>query len=111
MPVNGLSSLSFSISAVNPGRVNFFFSETGIETNNQDWEYLCEISGDDFSVAFYYSQHADWDTHLSTTDEEVFHIPVIDLHTVRHYILPNLNWLIHMAIDKVTGYSGKIKVD
>lgn len=86
--------------------VREFEEETSI--NQKDWEHFVSIEGPDYKVHFFYTVSTKWAEHLSVTDEEVFNIPVRDLHTVRHFLIENLNWLIPMAIDAATGFSGKI---
>lgn len=88
--------------------VREFEEETGIVTQTIDWNWLCCIGDENYKVWFYWCSAENWESHLSTTDEEVFHLPVKDLHTVRHYLIENLAWLIPLAIDKAKCFSGKI---
>jgi len=71
-----------------------FKEETSIETKWEDWQNLCRIGDETYVVYFFYTTNENWRDYLTTTDEEVFHIPVMDLNTIKHQIIPNLEWLI-----------------
>lgn len=86
-----------------------FEEEAFLETKQSDWKTLCVIGTKDYEVFFFYCTHKDWRDVLSKTEEEVFHVPVMDLHTIRHRLIDNLNWLIPMCIDKGTNFSGEIR--
>lgn len=83
-----------------------FEEETSLSVTG--WKPLVDIEGEGYAVRFFYATSEKWEHHLTTTDEEVFHIPVMDLHLVRHHLIENLNWLIPMAVDKATNFSGLI---
>lgn len=72
------------------------------------WNWFTQFGTEDYLVDCFWAISKDWDKHLSVTKEEVFNIPVEDMYTVKHYLICNLWWLIHLAIDKGLGNSGKI---
>jgi len=87
-----------------------FEEETSVQTKPEDWKTLCRIGDKTYVVFFFYTTSENWRDYLTTTDEEVFHVPLMDLHTVRHKIIDNLNWLIPLAIDRHHKYSGEIEI-
>jgi 8-oxo-dGTP diphosphatase len=89
--------------------VREFEEEAFVSTKNSDWMPLCIIGTDDYEVVFFYCIHKKWRDYLTKTDEEVFHVPVMDLHLIRHQLIDNLNWLIPLCIDKANNYSGEIR--
>lgn len=91
--------------------VREFEEEAGIKTTPSDWKSLCIIGTDEYSVSFFYCTHKDWEEALSMTDEEVFNVPIMDLHAISYGLIENLNWLIPMCIDKGTNFSGEIVTD
>jgi 8-oxo-dGTP pyrophosphatase MutT (NUDIX family) len=78
--------------------VREFEEETGIKTTVWMWKPLIRLSDEaqDWEVFFYYSK-IDISKFKSMTDEEVEKVPVNDLYV--HDVIPNLLWLIPMAID------------
>ena len=89
-----------------------FKEEAWIETKPDDWKPLCRIGDGSYIVFFFYTTNEKWRDYLTTTDEEVFHIPVMDisLKIVRHNLIENLNWLIPLALDKAKRFSGDIVI-
>lgn len=71
--------------------VREFREEAGIEI--KDWKYFCKLTDEkEFEVYCYYSF-----SHLkpqTVTDEEVICIPC----SLNNLVIPNLNWLIPMAL-------------
>lgn len=72
-----------------------FREETGID--HTDWEYLIELSGDDWRVHFLCAKgKADEFEYAQTMEtEEVAKIDVDTLDQYEH--IPNLRWLVPMA--------------
>ncbi len=91
--------------------VREFEEEAFIQTKEEDWHPLCTIGDEKYAVYFFYCSNENWRDHMTRETEEVFHVPVMDLPSIRHRMIENLNWLIPMCIDKATRYSGHIKVE
>jgi|SRR6266850_1758320 len=73
--------------------VREFAEETGAHVSG--WKFFCRMYGDDWEVFCF---KAFGDHILSTkTDEEVVRVFLEDLEN--HKVIPNLNWLIPMALD------------
>jgi len=91
--------------------VREFQEETTCSTQESDWKPLCKIGTHEYAVHFFYCTSEKWSDCISAEEEEVFTLPVLDLHVVRHYLIENLLWLIPLAIDKNAAFSGIINVD
>lgn len=87
-----------------------FQEEAGLKI--ETWHDLAFITGKDYTVQFFYSVSKDWDKAERQEGEDVFNIPVHDIHinVVRDKLIFNLHWLIPLAIDKHITYSGMISV-
>lgn len=70
-----------------------FKEETSVDISA--WKSFCDMSGKDFLVKCYCSTYI-FDKIRSNTDEKVNIYNVDDLP---FYVIPNLKWLIPMAID------------
>lgn len=85
---------------VEPGELHLqamareFEEETGYKTYACEWEHFCTLSGEDWTVSFYYN-FGDTSMLQTTTDEEIVVIPISEV-TVENSIT-NLTWLIPMA--------------
>lgn len=79
--------------------VREFREETGLETKVEEWIDLCTIEGSDFSVTFYSRFADDFDQAKTTTEEEVGVYSAIEAHIIPELYIPNLTWLIPMALD------------
>lgn len=91
--------------------VREFEEEAFLETKPEQWKGLCVIGNpEEYEVFFFYCVHDHWRDTLTKTDEEVFHVPVMDLHTIRHRLIENLNWLIPLCIDDAKSFSGEIMI-
>jgi 8-oxo-dGTP diphosphatase len=74
-----------------------FFEETGHQRN--DWESFCSLTGDDFKVYFYWAVDEDISLHgkvFTKTDEPINIKSLLDI--TLNNALPNLQWLIPMAL-------------
>jgi len=71
-----------------------FEEETGYFTYAWEWYHFCTLSGEDWTVHFYYIG-GDSSALRTTTDEEIVVIPVSEATTKN--CIPNLTWLIPMA--------------
>lgn len=73
-----------------------FEEETGVKSNNEDWRYVANLNGEDFSMYVYCSNSIDI-RKVKTVEEEI--VRVVDLPINNHNVIYNLNWLIPMCID------------
>ncbi len=74
--------------------VREFKEETDVEI--VDWNLFAKLQGKDWSVDFYRAFGIDLTTLKTVTDEEVLVYPVDRLPAK---VLPNLRWLIPLALD------------
>jgi len=73
--------------------------ETGLQTAVKEWICVGEIKSDSYSVDVYARIHKGEFLDASTvTDEE---IEWFDVNELPDAVLPNLHWLIPLAIDKI----------
>lgn len=78
-----------------------FKEETGLVTNR--WDNFAVVAEEgDYAVYFFCTTDYDADKATTQTDEEIFFIPVEDISNMPN-IIPNLRWLIPMAIDRMSG--------
>lgn len=89
--------------------VREFEEEAFIQTKQSDWKNLCLIGDDKYEVYFFYCTFDRWRDYLTREDEEIFHVLIMDLHSISHKLIDNLNWLIPLCIDKAKNYSGNIR--
>jgi 8-oxo-dGTP diphosphatase len=77
-----------------------FFEETNAYI--QGWTKFCELSGNDWTVHFFRVFPEYFIDIKTTTDEVVGYYNVKDILEDRPYrkIMPNLSWLIPMALDE-----------
>lgn len=81
-----------------------FLEETGIETLSNDWTVYATITGPssktlipDYRVYFFFTTNEKYNDYVTMEEELVTCINVADLQN--HKTIPNLQWLIPMAID------------
>ena len=73
--------------------------ETGLQTAAEEWILVGKIKSDSYTVDVYARIHSGESSDVSTvTDEE---IEWFDVDKLPDTILPNLPWLIPLAIDKI----------
>ena len=89
--------------------VREFEEEAFIRTKTSDWKSICAFGTKDYQVTFFYCTNKNWRSCSSRTEEQVFLLPVNDVHTIRNKMIDNLNWLIPMCVDIATRYSGEIR--
>jgi 8-oxo-dGTP diphosphatase len=83
--------------------VREFKEETGVETTQEDWSFFAHMSTDNEEV-FVFRSFTDNVVNVRTmTDEEVVVSLVKDDYDFYQRI-PNLNWLIPLALDKSTTF-------
>ena len=86
--------------------VREFFEETGVTTQPADWTHYAKIyrpNGYDVDMYFAYSDLA---FSAKTIEQEQVHI--IDLTQLPRNIIPNLQWLIPLALDKQADFSSPV---
>ncbi len=77
-----------------------FREETGVQTDPGDWEWYASLSNEKcFIYIFRMFSDKVWDAR-TLTDEEVFVRTIGNNFDKR---IPNLSWLIPLALDKSTG--------
>lgn len=85
-----------------------FEEETGVTIFKDEWKFLCEISGKDYTVKFYYGITDKLANCATMEGEKVLIISPEDLHNWK--VIDNLRWLIPLAIDRITQYSPTISL-
>jgi 8-oxo-dGTP diphosphatase len=88
--------------------VREFQEETGVTTLSTDWNWLCQFGDDTYLVEVFWTTSEDWNKAESITDETIFKASVALLNNYSDSLLPNVKWMVPLAIDKVIGFSGKI---
>lgn len=78
--------------------VREFAEETGVYTEIDAWSHVCDLSGDDWCVSFWWST-GDLSVAKSMTDEQVC---LEKTRNLPSNIIPNLKWLIPLAMDRTT---------
>ena len=81
-----------------------FEEETGVLVIS--WNSYVIVKGEDYTVEFFWAISPMWHECKTTTDEQVEIIPLTEL--TDYPIIENLNWLIPLAVDKITNFSGEI---
>jgi 8-oxo-dGTP diphosphatase len=76
--------------------VREFEEETGIKTEHRDWTEFCYLYDGPVAVTFFKARSPAWVDVRTTTDERVVRADPADLPD---NVLPNLRWLIPMAMN------------
>lgn len=79
--------------------VREFREETGLETTLDSWKDVCCFEGKDFVVHFFSRFNDDIFGAKTTTEETVVVTETEHAHEVPELFIPNLSWLIPMALD------------
>lgn len=81
------------------GMVREFEEETGLHLSKERWCQFCELIGKGFHVYFFYAIDIAGEAGgvRSKTEEVIEWVPVMSLYLKP--IIPNLNWLIPMALN------------
>ena len=77
--------------------VREFEEETGVFIDKPYWKHFLRLSGEDWEVEFFTSKMANIASKVKTMeDEEILTVPVSKLST--HNVIPNLLWLVPLAL-------------
>jgi len=74
-----------------------FEEETGVKRNSIGWRYFSTLLGKNYHVDWY-KAFGDWDIK-TTTDETVSWVAIDDVLNCRVNIIPNIRWLLLLALD------------
>jgi len=75
-----------------------FGEETNVHTELQNWDSFCLLKGKDWSVTWF---RCFKDVEATTvTDEPVYNCFVMDIVTGAVDAIPNLRWIVPMALDR-----------
>ncbi len=80
-----------------------FQEETNVSTKIEDWRHFCDLVGDDYRVSCFTTQLPDEAAPITMETEIVKVWPMYSLPTE---IVPNIRWLIPMALDKTETGNG-----
>ncbi len=81
-----------------------FQEETGVVTSEKLWKPFAEVTGEEYTVYFFFASSDAIDSVQTTTDEKV---EVIDVKPLlfKTDLIPNLKWLIPMCTDEYHKYT------
>jgi 8-oxo-dGTP diphosphatase len=85
-----------------------FHEETGCKTDRSQWTRFTKLSGDAFTIDFFFA-YGDLSRLKSTTDEEIEIMQPFAL-TV-HNSIPNLTWLVPMALSMAFDQAGSLVIE
>ena len=77
--------------------VREFEEETGTKTNPNEWHNFCSLNGIDWVVYFFKNMSTGHYKLQTMEEEEIAWYPIKNLHN--ESIVPNLKWLIPLALD------------
>lgn len=83
--------------------VREFIEETGVTTNKADWTCFAKVYRPNCYDVDLYFAHSDLAFSAKTIEQEQVHI--IKLTELPNNIIPNLHWLIPLALDKQADFS------
>ena len=80
-----------------------FYEETGLTRYN--WTKFCQLSGEDWCVHFYFAKFntQDLSCYRTCTDEGVIKLRINDVLRRCIKTLPNVPWLLSMALSMLDG--------
>jgi len=79
--------------------VREFKEETGVDTNQNDWECVSTIESDDWWMFVFFCKSDEYVQAARTTEEE--EIVKIPVNRIQHFpTITNLRWLIPMMLDE-----------
>jgi 8-oxo-dGTP diphosphatase len=95
--LNGVGGHIESGESPHDAMIREFEEEAGVKTDK--WNHFCQLTDDkNFSVDFFYTRRISGLSDVKTvTDEKIIVVDVEELSTMP--TIPNLQWLIPMAID------------
>lgn len=75
-----------------------FFEETGVQTNREDWIYLCTLKSEKSVIHIFKGENSKYAMAArTTTDEKIGLYDPSILFEVPQIVVPNLHWLLPMA--------------
>jgi len=88
--------------------VREFFEETGVVTCQLDWICYAKVYRAQYYDVDMYFAHSELAFSAKTVEQEQVHI--IKLSELPSNIVPNLHWLIPLALDKQTDFSTPVLI-
>lgn len=79
--------------------VREFYEETDVQTMHRDWRPFATVGGNGFIVHFFETRSA-FPIYRTVTDEDIGIYRVDQLLRGSYAMIPNLRWLIPLALDK-----------
>ena len=83
-----------------------FEEETGVVINAEEWIHFSHIHRPNFYYLDLYYAHSDLAFDVRTIEKEEVHI--VKVNNLPKNIIPNLQWLIPLALDKEMDFSSPI---
>ncbi|REL36857.1 NUDIX hydrolase [Thalassotalea euphylliae] len=85
-----------------------FEEETGVVTNAGQWTHFAQVYRPEcYDVAFFFAR-SDLAFEARTVEQE--EVQLIDVANLPKNLLPNLRWLIPLALDQQADFSAPIKI-
>ena len=88
--------------------VREFFEETGVNTHQADWTCYANVYRESCYDVDVYFGHSDLAFNAKTIEQEQVHI--IKLAELPRKIVPNLRWLIPLALDQQADFSTPVLI-
>lgn len=93
--LNGIGGKIEINESVEDAMIRECYEESGLKIHQ--WEYLTELSGDDWILHFWHARTAFFDDAISMTDEKLEYYNAKEIPTDA---IENLHWLIPLALQK-----------
>ncbi|REL28350.1 NUDIX domain-containing protein [Thalassotalea euphylliae] len=89
--------------------VREFAEETGVTTNATQWTHFAQVfRPNGYDVAFFFA-HSDLAYKARTVEQEK--VQLIDVQALPNNLLPNLRWLIPLALDQQADFTTPIQIN
>jgi hypothetical protein len=86
--------------------VREYHEEAGVWTTEDQWKPFCELENSEFCIyCFMMKDQRVFDNSMTMESEQIIKLTREMLHSDEHPMLPNINWLIHLALDPMPKYS------
>ena len=82
-----------------------FREETGVSTDYLDWDLFASMSGTDFEISFFRAFNSSYYEQAETVTDEKIEKWYVTEHKVAGPTIPNLNYLLPMALNKNLYYA------